>query len=310
MRLQYILLCTIFFLPCFLLTQQGEGKKDIRLFTIQQARLEYEKYKWGDELFLKLNGMANRTLDGSFLKVTLFYYNTQLLSVNLPLQYAAEKDADRILFSLDWGPLNQPYQRVFSGNYSVEVSFLLDHQVPHLRSKLQENLKNREVLPQRKAIPFGSMALFQEEKEYLQSFYRERVQKMKTMYDTIRKHSSEKRNVRNALDLKEWRKWLEAFIQEINTETQLLNKFQKKQFGCLYSITRDSLIEYQDLLARFAKLTSIELYQKHNVEPDKRDTNIASFGLKRLDMVQKNLERLLEQAMADLKSEKILGEKK
>lgn len=170
MRLQYILLCTIFFFPCFLLTQQGEGKKDIRLFTIQQARLEYEKYKWGDELFLKLNGMANRTLDGSFLKVTLFYYNTQLLSVNLPLQYAAEKDADRILFSLDWGPLNQPYQRVFSGNYSVEVSFLLDHQVPHLRSNSRKISKIERFCHKERQSPLAPWLCFRRKKSISKAF--------------------------------------------------------------------------------------------------------------------------------------------
>ena len=249
-------------------------------------------------------------LDGTFLKLTLFYYDEQICSTNLSLQYAPEKSQDYILFSLDWGPLNQPYEKAYSGSYQVEVSFLLDHQIPEIRSKFQQTLKDKNIRPQRRMIPFGNPSLFQEEGEMLRSFYSERIQKMKKMYEMLIKQGMPKLSSLNPIDFKEWRKWLEYFTEEIHREANVLNKFQKKQLGCRYSITKDSLIEYHDLIIRFAKLLSIALYQKHNLEPDKKDTNIDSFGLQRLDMIQKNLERLLQQATDHLKSEKILGENK
>ncbi len=310
MQWRYFLLYFLLFFPHFLSGQTENAKKEISLFTIQQARLEYERYKWGDEFFLKIRGIAHPMLDGAFLNVTLFYYDQQLCSTNLPLQYVPEKDQNRILFSLDWGPLNQPYQKAYTGNYQVELSFLLEHQIPVLRSKLQEVTKDKNIRSQKKIIPFGSSSLFQEEGETLRNFYSERIQKMKKMYGMILQHGMPRLSSSQNFDFKAWRKWLENFIQEVHEETNLLNKFQKKQFCCRYSIAKDSLIEYHDLVVRFGKLISIDLYQKHNLEPDKKDTNISSFGLKRLDMLQKNLERLLQQAGDDLKSEKILGEKK
>lgn len=305
---------------CLLQAQKTPPQAEtVKLFSLQDAALQYETYPWGNELSLAVVGSADTTLKQCSLSVTVWYCGECARSQSILLPAAPDGMETTIRFSEHWGPLNNAWEDVLSGEYEIRVELQFDQQPPHLRTPLEKLLAGRPIQAQSKKLYWGNQEAFRREDTAIKAFFSERMAKLHRLTQQLDKNvqlamsvpQAIRKNQPNAFrrtgyaefDAVAWRTWLSNFLAELEQEHKAYNTFHKKIFSRRYGVAKNSLNEYYGLMLRLAKISSLQVYKTNKLKADSHDTNIDSFGLEKTDVIQLNLQRLMKMAADELRLE-------
>lgn len=286
----------------------------IQVFKIFNCQLKCNRYLWGDELSLSIQGRASSYLKGGSLKVSLFYDNQILQEFPIILASSQNKDID---FSLTKERINKATEDIFAGIYKVTIEMIIENQPQQVVERLQNILQGKAIQKYSIQETIGTPEQNKQQRREMRNLCLELLKEYNLACDELfltRKKAlspalSENPFYKNRqFDNVVWRGWCLDFIKRLESDSQRIKNYKKSINIFYYTKTYKFLLSYHSMLLDLSQTYANAIYQAHKT-PQSKYSEPYNYQMlyKKLQFLRSFHQEIEKELKVDLKTKLGLG---
>ena len=268
----------------------ADPARPLEIFQIKKIEFQSVSYPWWNELRLTIKGQSSypAILHNRYLNIAVYYQKLRITGLRLSL--VSKKSP--LTFSQTWEPINNAYQKILPGEYTVVVKFDPENFDLNFRSRWQQwkqKLEQKGVgikTEYYQTFPLGGKEDYVRYQQAHKEFFIERMRQLNDLFGKLQDKEHQALRIsqdsRLGIDnpfaeygrfsLPKWQHWLTYnFIEKLKQEREQLQRHRKSNFAPIYPYTLKNMDDYCFLLSKFAGIFTRELYNKYRIQKDQRN---------------------------------------